>query len=105
MLSSAYSGAKLLVYPSLYEGFGLPPLEAACYGVPSVIGPAKALSEVFSSVAAGQAGPDAGSLAVEIATALDSHHSRNQIRDFAGEFTHDRMASRVAEVYRMIADL
>ncbi|MBN1433478.1 glycosyltransferase family 4 protein [Candidatus Fermentibacterales bacterium] len=102
-LASAYSGAKLLVYPSLYEGFGLPPLEAACYGVPSVIGPAAALREVYGSVAAGIAGADAGSLAMEIARGLETHHSRRAIRDFARSFTHERMASGVAGVYRRLS--
>jgi len=41
-----YSGAELFVYPSLYEGFGLPPLEAMACGVPVVASRAGALPEV-----------------------------------------------------------
>ena len=34
LLAEAYAGAKLFVYPSLWEGFGLPPLEAMAAGCP-----------------------------------------------------------------------
>ena len=35
-LSSVYQGASVFVYPSLYEGFGLPPLEALASGIPTI---------------------------------------------------------------------
>ena len=41
-----YNGATMLVYPSLYEGFGLPPLEAMACGVPVVAGNNSAVAEV-----------------------------------------------------------
>jgi glycosyltransferase involved in cell wall biosynthesis len=41
-----YGGAELFVYPSLYEGFGLPPLEAMACGVPVITSRAGALPEV-----------------------------------------------------------
>jgi glycosyltransferase involved in cell wall biosynthesis len=37
LLAEAYAKARLLVYPSLYEGFGMPPLEAASVGCPSLV--------------------------------------------------------------------
>lgn len=42
-----YSGAKLFVYPSLYEGFGFPPLEAMACGTPVISSNAGSLSEVI----------------------------------------------------------
>ena len=45
-LAALYSGALAFVYPSLYEGFGLPPLEAMQCGVPVVTSNAAALPEV-----------------------------------------------------------
>lgn len=45
-LPFVYSMARLLVCPSLYEGFGLPPLEAMGCGCPSVVSKAASLSEV-----------------------------------------------------------
>jgi glycosyltransferase involved in cell wall biosynthesis len=50
-LPALYSGAEAFVYPSLYEGFGLPPLEAMACGVPVVTSNVSSLPEVV-----GQAG-------------------------------------------------
>ncbi|MBK7500129.1 MAG: glycosyltransferase [Ignavibacteriales bacterium] len=45
-LSAAYSGAVALVYPSLYEGFGLPILEAMKLGCPVIAGNNSSIPEV-----------------------------------------------------------
>lgn len=45
-LPSLYRGASMLVFPSLYEGFGLPPLEAMFYGCPVVASDRPAIAEV-----------------------------------------------------------
>jgi len=42
-----YSNAKLFVYPSVYEGFGLPPLEAMAMSCPTVVSDIKVFNEVF----------------------------------------------------------
>jgi glycosyltransferase involved in cell wall biosynthesis len=46
-LAAIYSGAQLFVYPSLYEGFGLPPLEAMQCGVPVIASNRTSLPEVI----------------------------------------------------------
>lgn len=43
-----YNSAKLLVYPSFYEGFGLPPLEAMSCGTPVIVSNVTSLPEIFS---------------------------------------------------------
>jgi glycosyltransferase involved in cell wall biosynthesis len=50
-LSAAYTGALCLVYPSLYEGFGLPVLETYACGCPVVCGNGGALAEINSAAA------------------------------------------------------
>jgi glycosyltransferase involved in cell wall biosynthesis len=45
-LAAAYTGARCLVYPSLYEGFGLPVLEAYACGCPVICGSGGALAEI-----------------------------------------------------------
>jgi glycosyltransferase involved in cell wall biosynthesis len=45
-LASLYAGAMVLVYPSLYEGFGLPPLEAMASGTPVIVSNRSTLPEV-----------------------------------------------------------
>jgi glycosyltransferase involved in cell wall biosynthesis len=51
-LSRLYAGASALVYPSLYEGFGLPPLEAMAHGCPVIAGHVSTIREVLGDAAA-----------------------------------------------------
>jgi glycosyltransferase involved in cell wall biosynthesis len=99
MLESAFSGARLLVYPSLYEGFGLPPLEAAASGVPFVVGPAAALKEIYGGVAAGICDADPGSISCAILNALESRVDCDMLRDFAAGFTSAEMARNTWNCY------
>lgn len=50
-LAKLYTGAKLFVYPSLYEGFGIPPLEAMACGCPVVVSNTASLPEVCGEAA------------------------------------------------------
>jgi alpha-1,3-rhamnosyl/mannosyltransferase len=50
-LPAFVSGAAALVYPSLYEGFGLPPLEAMACGVPVIASRAASIPEVTGDAA------------------------------------------------------
>jgi glycosyltransferase involved in cell wall biosynthesis len=50
-LPALYSGAEIFVYPSLYEGFGLPPAEAMACGTPVITSQGTSLSEVVGSAA------------------------------------------------------
>lgn len=50
-LPAVYSGASIFVYPSIYEGFGIPPLEAMACGVPVVCADNSSLPEVVGHAA------------------------------------------------------
>jgi glycosyltransferase involved in cell wall biosynthesis len=50
-LPAVYSAAEVFVFPSLYEGFGLPPLEAMACGTPCVVSNSSSLPEVTGSAA------------------------------------------------------
>ena len=50
-LAELYSNASLFIYPSVYEGFGIPPLEAMACGCPVIISNASTLPEVCSDAA------------------------------------------------------
>src|SRR5271154_5986222 len=51
VLRTFYDAAKIFVFPSLYEGFGLPPLEAMAYGTPVVTSNSSSLPEVVGNAA------------------------------------------------------
>ena len=46
-----YNAASMLVYPSFYEGFGLPPLEAMTCGTPAIVSNIKVMPEVVGDAA------------------------------------------------------
>lgn len=72
-LARLMAGAAVHAYPSDYEGFGLPPLEAASYGTPSVVGRAKVFEETLDGLAASCDGSPAGiAHAIETAQRIDS---------------------------------
>jgi len=50
-LPSLYAGARLFVYPSTYEGFGLPPIEAMACGTPTIVSDRSCLPEVTCGAA------------------------------------------------------
>ncbi|MCU1485212.1 MAG: mtfA [Actinomycetia bacterium] len=70
-LRALLTGARALVYPSLYEGFGLPPLEAWACGTPAIVGDTPALRESTEGRAVYVRPADLDELADAIRTALD----------------------------------
>jgi len=48
-LPKIYSEASVLVYPTLYEGFGLPPIEAMACGIPTIVSNTSSLPEVVGN--------------------------------------------------------
>lgn len=51
LLPQLYAGARLFIYPSIYEGFGLPPLEAMACGVPVMVSERSCMPEVCGDAA------------------------------------------------------
>lgn len=102
-LADAYSGAELLVYPSLYEGFGLPPLEAAAAGIPSVLGPAAALEEIYRPSGSTFCDGSPGSICEAVLEALEKPRDPDGLNAFASGYSDEAMARRAAAVYRELA--
>ncbi|MFH1277371.1 MAG: glycosyltransferase [Candidatus Eisenbacteria bacterium] len=101
-----YSGARLFVFPSLYEGFGLPPLEAMACGIPVVVSDTPAITEVV-----GEAGLRVDPRSVEaiesgMARLLEDRdlHDRyaREGRRRAAEFSWEETARRTLAVYREV---
>jgi glycosyltransferase involved in cell wall biosynthesis len=102
------AGAEVFAYPSLYEGFGLPPLEAMALGVPVVATAAGALPEVVGP-AAELVGPgDAEGLAAALEQVLADPDRRAALvragRERAAGFSAERAAAGLVDLYRDAAD-
>jgi glycosyltransferase involved in cell wall biosynthesis len=101
-----YQAADLFVYPSLYEGFGLPPLEAMACGIPVVTSNAASLPEVVGDAALQVAPDDGSALADAIVRALTDRALREQMiaRGIvqAARFSWTRTARETVALYRTV---
>ncbi len=105
-LRRAYRSADVLLFPSLYEGFGFPVLEAFASGLPVVTSGAGGLKEVGGDAAVVVEGRDPAAY-VSALTELADHEGRREIlvergRARARAFTWQRTAEMTAEVYRQL---
>lgn len=103
---AVYASARLLVYPSLFEGFGLPVLEAFRLGVPVASSRATSLPEVAGDAARLFDPTDARDLAEAIRDLWDDPVEREALvlrgRARAAEFTWSRTAATFRALYRMV---
>jgi glycosyltransferase involved in cell wall biosynthesis len=76
-----YNAAELFVYPSIYEGFGLPALEAMACGTPVVTSTASSLPEVVGEAGCLVEPTDTDGLAAALAQVLRSGEQREQMRE------------------------
>ncbi len=103
-----YDEAKIFVFPSLYEGFGLPPLEAMAHGTPVVTSNVSSLPEVVGSAAV-LVNPEN---VFEIMRALHRVLTDQALRDRLKErgyqqtakFSWETSVRRILETYHQIAD-
>ncbi len=102
-LPAVYSGASLFVYPSIYEGFGLPPLEAMASGVPTIVAAASCLPEVTKGGARLVQPEDIDSFATAIAEALENAEWRAQAASrgiqIAGGYSWQSCVDQTVQVY------
>lgn len=103
-LRALYAGAAVFAFPSRYEGFGLPPLEAMALGAPVVCANAASLPEVVGEAALTFEPGDAAALAAAITRVLDEDAIRDGLvtagRARAAELTWEAAARKTLEVYR-----
>lgn len=106
-LPALYSGAKAFVFPSRYEGFGLPVLEAMACGCPVICSSTSSLPEVVGEAALLVTPGDPDLLAEAIDLLVDSADLQQDLRERglrrAGRFTWEDTAHLTLEVYGQVA--
>jgi glycosyltransferase involved in cell wall biosynthesis len=102
-LAALYSSCRISVYPSLYEGFGLPPLEAMSCGAPVITSRIPVIRETVGEAARLIEPTNATELAHSIIGLWESEEERKRLsklgRIRAAEFTWERTARLTLDVY------
>jgi glycosyltransferase involved in cell wall biosynthesis len=101
-LPMLYSGARALLYPSIYEGFGLPALEAMASGTVPIVSNSTALPEVVADGGLIVNSNESESIAEAITLLVTNTHKRRELRDRAIRrarlFNWDKTAAMTWEV-------
>ena len=108
-LPALYSGALCFVYPSYFEGFGLPPLEAMKCGAPVIVGNKTSLPEVVGDAALAVDPFDIDSIAGAIRRLINDSALRRELsvkgQKRATEFNWRETAKKTLAVYKEVAGL
>lgn len=105
-LAYVYNSATLFVFPSLYEGFGLPPLEAMACGCPVVVSNVSSLPEVCGDAACYVDPGDSSSIAEGICKVLEDSQARKTLIskgiEQARTFSWERTARETLALFREV---
>ena len=106
-LPALYAGAQAFVFPSFYEGFGMPPLEAMLNGVPVVASTGGSLPEVLGDAAVLVEPNDCDAWVARLDAVLHDANLRRRLvaggRLHAARFTWDETARQTWAVYQKVA--
>lgn len=108
-LPSLYDGACLFVYLSLFEGFGLPPLEAMARGIPVITSNTTSLPEVVGAAGITVRPDSLEEIIAGMRSVLSDDRRAEQMRQSgrvrAGQFSWERTARETLAIYRQVAGL
>jgi glycosyltransferase involved in cell wall biosynthesis len=98
-----YDGAQVFIYISLFEGFGLPPLEAMACGVPVVVSNTTSLPEVVGDAGISVMPTDIEAIVSALKTVLDNSEIAEKMKkkglERARSFSWERCARETLEIY------
>jgi glycosyltransferase involved in cell wall biosynthesis len=102
------NGADLFIFPSLYEGFGLPVLEAMSCGTPVISSNRSSIPEIVGSAGILIDPTDTRELAESIVFLLKNKEERNRLSQLgieqAAKFSWEKVARKTLEVYRSVRE-
>lgn len=96
--AALYTHADAFVYPSIYEGFGLPPLEAMSYGIPVICSTGGSLKELYSKNALMFDPKDKETLKSH----LQNFKQAPKSKDFASTFTWEKTAEKTLKAFNQL---
>lgn len=106
-LAALYSNATLFVYPSLYEGFGIPPLEAMSLGCPVILSDIPVFRELFGDAAYYVDPYSTESITEGIIKVLTNESYRNELISLGHEkvkqYDWDRSAKKLAGIIKSLS--
>jgi glycosyltransferase involved in cell wall biosynthesis len=106
ILAGLYAGAVVFVYPSLYEGFGIPPLEAMSFGCPVVCANTSSLPEVVGDSAELFNPADEADMCKALERVVTSTERANFLiergRERCKQFSWEKCASETLDVYKRV---
>ncbi|WP_175924911.1 glycosyltransferase family 4 protein [Burkholderia cepacia] len=103
-LKALYQHAACFLYPSIYEGFGIPPLEAMRYGCPTLVGRSAALPEVCADAALYCDPYSSNDIAEKLRNLLDSAELREDLKHRGSIHARQYSWSKSAEIMTRIFD-
>ncbi|MFN3966994.1 MAG: glycosyltransferase family 4 protein, partial [Endomicrobiia bacterium] len=105
-LPAFYSGAEIFVFPSLYEGFGLPPLESMACGCPVVSSNTSSMPEVLRDACLYFNPYDVEDIKEKMKTVLENNSLRNELiqkgLERAKVYSSEKMVENILDIFKSI---
>jgi len=105
-IGAFYSAAEAFVFPSLYEGFGLPPLEAMAAGTPVISSNASVMPEVLGDAAIYFDPENIEDIAAKMHNLATSYHLKNSLKEKGlkqvKKYSFSKMAKQTYELYQEV---
>ena len=108
-LASLYAGATVFAFPSIYEGFGFPPLEAMASGVPVLASDISSIPEIVGDCGVLTAPFDVTKMSFDLERILTDKPLRTLLikkgLERAKKFSWDHCVAKTVEVYKQVSRL